>query len=496
MSSLQSIRQRQIAEVIDADRNISKRVFDTQFNTVKQFQDVYKQPSPLEKKVSYEIEKFIIEMESILIDIQNELEQKIAPLEGKLLEQVGEPDIEEKEKENKEREEEDVDEPVAPVVIGKNDDDDDDDEEPIRGRGRKRLKGGVKEVKFSLLEVWNKFVNYVSKLANLQQFNQNDLNVLYDRLDDLIPILQTIQSLNRDALKLNINPIGEGTIDALLNKIQSRSITPIAPTRDLPQFSSSYAKNLQDQLKREEEIMALIISEVDYQNQKKKFNNRLDSAQKNLRRNLEKKEDREREDKKPSPQNIFAIKDNQAEIEVAKQELNNLEKRKEFTLQLGGEEAGYTPIQVKQRIDKLKKELSGRRNVAEVVKASRQPTRPALLPSRQAVRGEGKTATSNILKNYGDAVYKIYESIPSLSYDELENLYVDLNDRRKMSAESNDPAGWEKFNFLVNAILADDRANDIQKILGNGRTVMNDYKYGKTGNALPFRDGGNEMYSY
>ena len=115
--------------------------------------------------------------------------------------------------------------------------------------------------------------------------------------------------------------------------------------------------------------------------------------------------------------------------------------------------------------------------------------------SRQPLRGQGKTASSQILKNHGEIVYKIYESIPSLSYDELEDLYVDLNDRRKMAAESNDNSAWEKSNFLINAILADDRTKDIQKILGNGRKVMNDYKYGRTGTALPFKDGSNEMYS-
>ena len=432
MNSLQDIRKKQIAEVLDADRNISKKVFQQQFKTVQQFQDVLRQPSPVEKKVSYEIEKYIIELESLLTDIQNELEQKLAPFENKILEQIGEPDVEE---EKKERE-------ALPVGL-------------VEGNG-KRMKGGVKEVKFSLLEIWNKFVNYISKLADLQKFSQNDFIVLYDRLDDLLPLLQSITRLNQDAKSVNVPTIGEGIIEALQSKIANRDISPIIPTKDLPSFSSGYKLTLENKIRE----LKILLPFINTKEEQRRWPNEVNPMKQKIskyRRN-NRLEDLKKEEEL---YNFKVQKYNKTnEVRMFKEDIENEIKRLEATLKKG-------------------------RFPQEIVKASRQP-----------LRGQGKTASSQILKTYGDEVYRIYESIPSLSYDQLEDLYIDLEDKRKFAQEHDDKTSWEKFNFLISAILADERSKDIQRILGNGRKQQTDYKYSRTSMPMPFKDADNEMYSY
>jgi len=441
MSSLQQIRRKQIAEVVDADRNISKKVFQQQFKTVQQFQDTLKQPSPTEKKISYEIEKYIIELESLLTDIQNELEQKLAPFESKILEQVGEPDVEEDdedeevEEEKKQREEE-------PVAL-------------VEGEG-KRMRGGVKEVKFSLLEIWNKFVNYVSKLADLQRFTQNDIMVLYDRLDDLLPLLQSITRLNLDAKSVNVPPIGEGIVEVLQSKIANRDISPIIPTKDISTFSSGYKLTLQKQLKDLKDLLPLVSTKKEQDS----YAGKIDYYKQRIGRL--RRGGREDEAKRDEDEfRLLTQKYNKTnEVRMYKEEVEAEIKRLEATLKKG-------------------------RFPQEIVKASRQP-----------LRGQGKTASSQILKTFGDDVYRVYESIPSLSYDQLEDLYIDLQDKLKFAQENNDKLNWEKYNFLISAVLSDERAKDIQRILGNGRMSKSDYKYSRTSMPLPFKDADNEMYGY
>jgi hypothetical protein len=440
MSSLQDLRKKQIAEVIDADRNISKKVFHQQFKTVQQFQDTLKQPSPTEKKISYEIEKYIIELESLLTDIQNELEQKLAPFESKILEQVGEPDIEEEEEEE-EIEEAKVEEEL-PIGL-------------VEGEG-KRMKGGIKEVKFSLLEIWNKFVNYVSKLADLQRFTQNDLIVLYDRLDDLLPILQSITRLNLDAKSVNVPPIGEGIVEVLQSKIANRDISPIIPTKDLPTFSSGYKLTLQKKLKDLKDLLPF----VNTKEEQRIWPNDVNP----MRQKIGRLRRAGRNDDAKKEEDLYDLKAQKYkktnEVRMYKEEVEAEIKRLEATLKKG-------------------------RFPQEVIKASRQP-----------LRGQGKTASSQILKTFGDDVYRLYESIPSLSYDQLEDLYIDLQDKLKFAQENNDNTNWEKYNFLINAVLSDERAKDIQRILGNGRMSKSDYKYSRISMPLPFKDADNEMYAY
>jgi hypothetical protein len=421
MSSLQEIRRKQIAEVIDADKNISKRVFENQFKSVQQFQEVLMQPSTAEKKIAYEIEKYIIEMESLLTDIQNELEQKLAPYEQKILEQVGEPDIDEEGENKEEKKEEEVEEVEEEEVLL-----------PL-GRG-KRMKGGVKEVKFSLLEIWNKFVNYINKLANLQQFSQNDIMVLYDRLDDLLPLLQSIQRLNNDAKSVNVAPIGEGVIDILLSKIQNRDISPITPTKDLPTFSSSYRQKLVDRLGELKRLIPLVNTKRDQD----EYAGKIDYYKQRIGR------------LRRSGRNDEANKDAE-EFKLYTQRYNmtnNLKKDRE---------------DIETEIKAIENALKKGRFQGEVIRASRQP-----------LRGEGKTASSQILKHFDEETYKVYEAIPSLSYDELEDLYIDLQDKLRFAQEHNEDYNWEKYNFLISAVLKDDRAKDIQRILGNGRRTATD----------------------
>ena len=509
MSSLQEIRKKQIAEVLDADRNISRAVFHREFNAIRQFQDTLKEPSPAEKKVSYEIERYIIDLESILTDIQGELEQSLAPVEGRLLEQVGNPDVESSSSSSSSSSEEEdrvgdnLESLIKGYILSTDDNDNDsikewvddnlEDETPLWFRWnslpyskqmaliysikqdieleeseleksdlegsakKKKLRGGAKEVKISLLEVWNKFVNYISKIANYQQFTQNDFLVLYDRLDDLIPLLQSIIRLSEDAKSVDVpTPISEGIIEILLSKIQNRDISPIIPSKELSKYSSAYSSKIKQDI---DKLKALIPTLVD----KKNF------------RNFNKEKDAY----------LLAIEQSKAirdrdEVALLKQELADLTKRYKNSIKLQ-----MTQEDVEKRIAELEKPIKLGRFQQEPIKASRQP-----------LRGQGKTASSQILKNFDNETYRIYESIPSLSYDQLENLYIDLQDKLKFAQEHNDDKNWDKYNFLSNAVLADDRTKDIQRILGNGRTAMSYNKYAPTSMPLPFNDAGNEMYSY
>lgn len=437
MSSLDSIRRKQIAEVIDADKNISRQVFQNTFKAVKQFQDTLKQPNTLEKKTAYELEKYIIEMESMLTEIEQELEKELAPYEQKRLEQIGEPDVIDEADKGEEEKEEDTEEK----------------EEAEEGSGKK-MRGGAKEVKISLLEIWNKFVNYVSKLANIQQFSQNDINVLYDRLDDIIPLLQSIQRLNYDAEKVGVSPIAPDVIGILLNKIQYREISPIIPAKELPAYSAASLKLFTTELAKLKAIRPSLISEVAYLRERRLIDT--------LRTKTKSK----------------------TELQKYDDRLKIIKEKWEHTQDFESK-YGISPEDIDRRIRELEGNLRRGKQSSGTVKAS-----------KQALKGEGKTASSQILKKFGEEVYKVYESIPNISYDELENLYIDLQDRLKFAQEHDDKDNWEKYNFLISAILKDERAKDIQRMLGNGRQTATDYKFGRTSMPLPFRDADNEMYSY
>lgn len=519
---MDSIRSKQIREVLDEDKNINKRVFQTLFKSVGQMGDTLKQPSPLETKLSYDIEKYIIEMESILTDIQSELESKIIPQQKRLVENIDEGDIEpqpeeeirEEEREGKEPEEKEREEEIpAPLQRSSSEmakeqqikDQIDllkqeltDYENTITGKpnggqknkiakfnndiialekklkpvgsGRKRtkrLRGGIAyrgETRLNLLEIWNKFINFLDKIVRVRTLSQNDLLSIYDRLDDLLPLLQSIKQLNNDASSVGVKPIGEGVIDTILEKISTRNLSPISPTGDLPVYSSVYLKGIQSDYNTLKSLKGKYIDEQNYKKVK-------DDMTKYL---VELKSNRTG-DEKQMAQRQFEIKRVQGLLPKLEEQYNL---SKKISQKLG--------IKSEQELDRL---------IADYrVRKSRRFEEP-VKTSRQLLKGEGKFSSSTILKDYGDEVYKIYTSIPQLSYDELEDLYIDLNDKRKFATESDNSELFQKTNFLIQSILTDERSKDIQRILGNGKKLATDYRLKNTSYLMPYKDTENDFYA-
>lgn len=471
MSSFKDFRNKQIREVIDEDKNINRRVYNQTFQAVRQFGDTLKQPSPLEKRVSYEIEKYIIEMESILIDIQTQLETTLAPYEGKLAEQIGEPVVQEQ-KEREVKEEEEEEEPEEEIEV------------ELEGQGRRKkkgkLRGGVKEIKFSLLEIWNKFINYIDKLANLNQFSQRDLYVLYDRLDDLIPLLQNIIKLNLDAKRVNVPPIADSVVNILLQRIQNKNFTSIVPSTELPKLSSVLESEYENKIKELEKVKDIVLTEFKYNDLKQKFTNSLREDIKKLQKSEEKVEGVD----KPHKSTLQAIEDRKASIRKKQLFLEQLESRWRLSQSLFGPR-GSSASEIQQEINDLKKRIKVKKFEPVPVKSS-----------RVSLKGQGKTAVSSIMKNFDDETLRIFEAIPSLSYDRLEDLFIDLQEKLKYAQENDDKYNWDKYNFLINAILSDDRAKEIQTMLGNGMKRQLRDKLSSTSMPLPFKDADNELYSY
>ena len=228
---MERIREAQRREVIDLDKNISRQAFRKAFEVVQAYKDIYKPPNKMEKTIAYEIEKYLIEMESILTEIQSELSNELANLEQQVTEEAVKSSI--------------VQNPPPNPDVSQQQREEKSEQEEVEGSGKRKkggrvlLTGGVKELRLSLLDVWNRFINYIQKIARVGEFTQNDFNVLYDRLDDLVPLLQNIQTLNRDAETIGKSPIGKSAVDLVLNKIVNKDLSSVVPSRDFEEFGAS-----------------------------------------------------------------------------------------------------------------------------------------------------------------------------------------------------------------------------------------------------------------
>ena len=124
----------------------------------------------------------------------------------------------------------------------------------------------------------------------------------------------------------------------------------------------------------------------------------------------------------------------------------------------------------------------------------RQPERTKFSRREVSVRGSGKTAVSNIINDMGEDIYNIFETIPEMSYDDLEKLYVKIYEMRKFAQENNDEEKFEKADFLLNKILSDPRAQDLQQVTGKGREGNTNLRYGSN-QPLYFDDDRNWAYA-
>jgi len=441
---MERIREAQRREIIDLDKNISRQAFRKAFEVVQAYKDIYKPPNKMEKTIAYEIEKFLIDMEGILTEIQASLENELSPLQDKILEQAIKSPIVPPEQKNPEESQEEIEEKGENEGSGRC---------SYKKGGRIMLSGGIRrDISTNLLSVWNRFINYLDKIVNLGTFTQNDFNVLYDRLDDLVPVLQNIQILNRDAETVGVSPINKSTIDIILQKIVNKDLSSVIPSKDFGEFSPNETKmRLEEQLKNLKSLDGKLLP--------RKFIPEF-SEKKRMYRDLIKRT------KNP-------------------QDKARYEAEQKLFLERGANTARFNLAQedVRNQINRIQK----------ILRTSSFEPRTKF--SRQArIRGTGKTAVANIINNMGNDIYNLYEAIPEMSYDDLKKLYIEMFQKRQFAQENNDEENFNKSNFVITRILADPRAKELEAIMGKGRETNTTLRYGSN-QPLYFDDDRNWAYA-
>ena len=453
---MERIREAQRREIIDLDKNISRQAFRKAFEVVQAYKDIYKPPNKMEKTIAYEIEKYLIEMESILTEIQSELSNELANLEQQVTQEAVKSSV--------------VQDPPPNPDVSQQEREEKSEQAEVEGSGRKKggrvlLTGGVKELRLSLLDVWNRFINYIQKIARVGEFTQNDFNVLYDRLDDLVPLLQNIQTLNRDAETIGKSPIGKSAVDLVLNKIVNKDLSAVIPARDFEEFGATETAK---RIFKEVDILKDLVDKVLTTQELKDYASKVNSTL-SLISNAKSQAKKARTEESEKYQLERAQK--------GQETLADLKARYDNTIKVR-----LTREDIKSRISKLQRSVMKQ---PERTKFSRRPV---------SLRGTGKTAVANIINNMGDDIYNLYEAIPEMSYDDLEKLYVKIYEMRKFAQENNDEEKFNKADFLLNRILADPRAKDLQQVTGKGREGNTTLKYGSN-QPLYFDDDRNWAYA-
>jgi hypothetical protein len=168
--SFQDIRRKQISEVIDLDKSISRKVFDLEFQNVKQSEDVYKAPSSLDKMVMFQINRYIDKIKVELTATFDEVNNDIS---------------------NKSREE---------IDSGKT------------------------------IEKWNELVNYLNNYVKFKTISEKQRDEIYSLLDEKVyPPLNDILNLVIDAgaQKYYVNLVDYDDLKDLQNKIDSKNLSSI-----------------------------------------------------------------------------------------------------------------------------------------------------------------------------------------------------------------------------------------------------------------------------
>jgi len=167
--SFNELRNKQINEVIDYDRNISRRVLLLEKEAVKVFGDVYKPPTEIEKNVAFNIDKYIA-------GIKSELTAQIEDIDKSTL-TPGE---------------------KYEITEGK------------------------------AIRYWDEMVSYIQNYAATNQLPERDYNKLYDKLDtQLMPLLDYIDENGKIVLENGDSFIGLPLYQQMKNKIEFRDLTPI-----------------------------------------------------------------------------------------------------------------------------------------------------------------------------------------------------------------------------------------------------------------------------
>jgi len=424
--NLQELRRQQIREVLDADKKIAERVRDALYRGATSYDSTYRPSTKVDKKVAFELEKYIIEMENILVNMQSNLEQRI---QSKDVEELEEAPVKEIIEENKGE---------IPAEV------------KIEGEGR--------EQRFDLLEVYNKFINYVNNVANLGEFNQRDFNVLYDRLDDLIPLLRQVQQLNQRANALKVAEEDSAVVDAILQKIERKDLRPIRPTEDITQFNPA------EKEKREKALLNLINVRDEYPTQVE-----VQTFDKERRRLVNLVNNRNRK----------GLQDEAKQYEL---ELEQLVDRvtKYYETRLFRED-------LDKRIRQLEREIKSGRYVDKVVVPSSR--RPPIGGGRKL-----KSVDNDLIREFGENFYALYNSIDDMSIPALEKFYIDLLEKRKYAQSDYNTEDVKKYNKLIDKVLTHPNSQVLSQIYGSGKSLINANKYGVHYSTVPYIDTDNMLY--
>ena len=65
----ETLRQRQIREILDEDLRINRKVLDRTFQSVRAYKESLKEPSPLEELVSWNIDKQISNLQEAIQNV-------------------------------------------------------------------------------------------------------------------------------------------------------------------------------------------------------------------------------------------------------------------------------------------------------------------------------------------------------------------------------------------------------------------------------------------
>ncbi len=212
--SFQDIRRRQIQEVIDMDKSISRKVFDMEFRNVKESEDVNKPPKIEDKNLFFQITKY---KDSIIRSIDGSIED----LQSHDWNAIS--------KQQRRGEEEDFE----------------------------------MEQSGSVLKNWNEMINYLTNFQKFYLLSENDRNKIYEIINEVLPSLDNyINLINSIAGEVSINPayivLDYNEIILLRQKIEDKNLSSIKKDKaDSKMITGRYSEGYREREKLKEDLAFL-----------------------------------------------------------------------------------------------------------------------------------------------------------------------------------------------------------------------------------------------
>ena len=180
--SFQDIRRRQIQEILDMDKSISRKVFDMEFKNVKESEDVYKAPSSLDKMVQFQVVRYVDKIAIELTATFDELNNAI------------------------------------------------------------NTNSDVNISSGKAVEKWNEFTNYLKNYIKVNTISERQRDEIYQLLEDKVyPPLNDIINLFLESRESNPNINIDGSdgedLRIMLEKIVNKNLSPIKYTEAYREYA-------------------------------------------------------------------------------------------------------------------------------------------------------------------------------------------------------------------------------------------------------------------